>query len=71
MAAYLIRHRSGQHGDIHIEDDGLTVDVTPGWAAFRDATGDIALAIPTDQVASIQRIDPPRKTTEDRPAPER
>lgn len=72
MPAYLISHRSGQHGDIHIEDDALTVDVILGWATFRDAAGGIALAIPSDQVASIQRIDADAQGQEnsDGPAPE-
>lgn len=56
MPAYLIRHRQGQHGDILIEDPGLTLDSRHGWAVLADQHGTV-LAIPVDQVASIQRID--------------
>lgn len=57
MPAYLIRHRAGQRGDILINEDDLTLDLVSGWAAFRSG-GSTALAIPTDQIATIQRIDP-------------
>lgn len=56
MPAYLIRHRQGQHGDILIEDPALSLAISDGWAVLTDLHG-IALAIPVDQVASIQRID--------------
>lgn len=56
VPAYLIRHRQGQHGDILIEDPNLTLDSRHGWAVLTDQHGTV-LAIPVDQVASIQRID--------------
>jgi hypothetical protein len=55
MPAYLIRHRQGQQGDILIEDPDLTLDSRHGWAVLTDQHGTV-LAIPVDQVASIQRI---------------
>lgn len=61
MPAYLIRHRQGQHGDILIEDPDLTLDSRHGWAVLTDQHGTV-LAIPVDQVASIQRIDNPEGT---------
>lgn len=57
MPAYLVQHRSGQRGDMLIEDPDLTVEYANGWAVFSDAAGP-SLAIPADQVASVQRIDP-------------
>ncbi|MER5461661.1 hypothetical protein ABT010_13425 [Streptomyces sp. NPDC002668] len=56
MPAYLVTHAKSQHGDIRIEDDTLTLKVTTQWAIFTDGQG-VALALPTEQVASIQRVD--------------
>lgn len=71
MPAYLIRHRGGQRGDILINEDDLALDLTNGWATFTSA-GTPALAIPADQVAYIQRIDPDDAgNTDDKPAPGR
>lgn len=65
MPAYLVTHTQGQHGDIRIEDAMLTLEVTSQWAIFTDGQG-IALALPTEQVASIQRVDEPQE-----PAPQK
>lgn len=71
MSAYLIRHRNGQRGDILIDEDDLTLDLRDGWAVFTSA-GTTALAVPSDQVATIQRIDPDDTgNTDDKPAPGR
>lgn len=71
MPAYLVQHRAGQHGDILITEDDLTLDLRDGWAIFTSA-GTTALAIPADEVATIQRIDPDDMgNTDDKPAPGR
>jgi hypothetical protein len=57
MPAYLVQHRNGQRGDILIQEDDLTIQLRNGWATFHSA-GTIALALPADLVAAIQRIDP-------------
>lgn len=57
MPSFLISHAKGQQGDLLIEDDGLSVTFPNGWVAFTEATGTLALALPAEQVASIQRID--------------
>ncbi|MFB7647139.1 hypothetical protein ACFC0S_16805 [Streptomyces sp. NPDC056084] len=56
MPAFLIRHRQGQQGDVLIQDDTLTLTLDGGWAILHDEH-DLVLAVPKDQVASIQRID--------------
>lgn len=56
MPAYLVSHAKGQRGDALIEDPDLTLDIRDGWAVLTDAQG-IAYAVPTEQVASIQRVD--------------
>lgn len=71
MPAYLVHHRQGQRGDILISEDDLTVQLRNGWVAFRSG-GTIALAIPADQIATIERVDPEDTgQTEDKPAPGR
>lgn len=61
MAAYMIRHAKGQQGDILIEDDDLAVNFTSGWVVFTDdhptLETAVVLAIPTEHVAAIQRVD--------------
>ena len=56
MPAYLVAHAKGQRGDALIEDPDLTLEIRDGWAILADAHG-IAYAVPTEQVASIQRVD--------------
>lgn len=68
MPAYLITHAKGQRGDILIEDPTLTLNIRDGWAILTDTNG-IALAIPADHVATIQRVDEPPEPN-DGPAPE-
>ena len=60
MPAYLIQHRGGQRGDMLISDANLAVHFTNDWIVFTDDDGPeaIVLALPADQVAAIQRIDP-------------
>lgn len=38
-----------------IEDDALVLTLTERWARFSDADG-IVLAIPVEQIASLQRV---------------
>ncbi|WP_435246347.1 hypothetical protein [Streptomyces sp. NRRL F-5630] len=57
MPAYLItpaENRGG--GDVLIEDDALVLTLTERWARFSDADG-IVLALPVEQIASVQRVD--------------
>ncbi|MFF3324957.1 hypothetical protein [Streptomyces sp. NPDC002889] len=61
MPAYLVTHTKAQRGDILIEDDTLTLEVTSQWAIFTDHQG-VALALPAEQVASIQRVDEPQES---------
>lgn len=66
MPAYLVAHAKSHRGDMLIEDQHLTLNLAPGWVAFSDQTG-IVLALPAEQVASIQRVDGPQ---DQEPAPE-
>lgn len=71
MPAYLVQHRNGQRGDILIEDPNLTLTFSGNWAIFTDNNGPY-LAIPAEQAAGIQRVDPEDpKQPEDQPAPGR
>jgi hypothetical protein len=71
MPAYLVQHRNGQRGDMLIEDPNLTLTFSGNWAIFADSNGTY-LAIPADQAATIQRIDPDQDgQPEDKPAPGR
>lgn len=65
MAAYLIRHKGGQRGDMLIEDDTLALTFSGSWAIFSDADGP-TFAVSTEQAASIERVDP----NDHEPAPE-
>lgn len=56
MPAYLVAHAKNQRGDMLIQDADLTLDIRDGWAVFTDGQG-IAYAVPTEHVASIQRVD--------------
>ncbi|MFF9631745.1 hypothetical protein [Streptomyces fradiae] len=64
MPAYLITHTETRRGDILIEDEHLTLDIRDGWAILTDLHG-IALAIPAEHVAAVQRVD----EDQDEPAP--
>ena len=64
MPAYLVTHAKHQRGDMLIEDETLTLELTDTWARFTDQNG-IVLALPVEHVASIQRVDEPAE-----PAPE-
>lgn len=61
MPRYLITHAKGQRGDMLIEDPDLTVEYAHGWAIFRDKPSfdrsSVVLALPAEQVASIERVD--------------
>ncbi|MFD7705697.1 hypothetical protein [Streptomyces sp. NPDC059786] len=64
MPAYLVVHPRGQkRDDALIEGDDLTLDIQGSWAVLSDRNG-ICLAIPSEQGASIQRIDQ-QETTEE------
>lgn len=65
MPRYLIAHAKNQRGDMLVEDPDLTLEIRDGWAILTDGQG-IALALPTEQVASIQRVD-----EETEPAPQK
>lgn len=53
MTQYVIQVDKAE--DLIVEDDQLSLDLTPGWAVFNDADG-IALAIPAERIRSIQRL---------------
>lgn len=58
MPAYLIVHaREQSRDDVLIEADDLTLRFEAGWAILADSQG-VCLAIPSEQGASIQRVDP-------------
>lgn len=65
--AYLITHAKSQRGDILVEDPTLTLDIRDGWAIFTDHQG-VALALPAEQVACIQRVD---EGQDQKPAPQK
>lgn len=62
MSAFLIRYPRGQGEDTLVEDPGLTLSFSDGWAVFSDQTGS-CLAIPAHAGATITRVD-------EEPAPE-
>jgi hypothetical protein len=64
MPRYLIVHpRDQRRDDVLIEDPVLTLTFQAGWAVLADGRG-VCLAIPSEQGASIQRVD------EEEPAPQ-
>ena len=65
MPRYLIAHAKNQRGDMLVEDPELTLEIRDGWAILADGQG-IALALPTEQVDSIRRLD-----EEAEPAPQK
>lgn len=71
MPAYLICHPAGQkREDMLLEDPLLTLDLTKGWAIFRDSKG-ICLALPSELGAHIQRVDPEQEPEDQQPAPQK
>lgn len=57
MPAYLIVHpREQRRDDVLIEADDLALRFEAGWAILADTKG-VCLAIPSEQGASIQRVD--------------
>lgn len=56
MPAYLITHAESRRGDVLVEADDLTLTLTERWARLTDTAG-IVLAVPVEQVASVQRVD--------------
>lgn len=66
MPAYLIRHAKAQQGDVLVEDPALALTIRDGWAILTDRHG-ICVAIPTEHVAGIQRVD---EAHDVKPAPE-
>lgn len=68
MPAYLIQHAAGQRGDMLIEDPALTLNIRDGWAILTDDQG-IAVALPTEHVACITRVDEDQNPAE--PAPQK
>ncbi|MGW7087518.1 hypothetical protein ACWGH2_29035 [Streptomyces sp. NPDC054871] len=67
MPAYLIIHAERRREDMLVEDPALTLNIRDGWAILTDDHG-IALALPTEHVACIQRVDP--ELEDQTPAPE-
>jgi hypothetical protein len=65
MPAYLISHAAGQRGDMLVDDPNLTLQIRDGWAILTDQVG-IAVAMPTEHVACITRVDDPQ---DQEPAP--
>lgn len=65
MPAYLIVHpREQRRDDVLIEADDLTLRFETGWAILADSQG-VCLAIPSEQGASIQRVDQPAEPDQD------
>ncbi|MFD3815027.1 hypothetical protein ACFWRZ_08165 [Streptomyces rubiginosohelvolus] len=52
--------------DLIVEDNHLTLTLQPGWAIFNDPNG-VALAIPTERIRGIQRLDDVAPLAEDEP----
>lgn len=80
MPAYLVVHAERRGDDTVIEDPDLTVEFVDGWVLFWSqpaASGyrvlhtepRVVLAIPTTQVARVERVDEPQVTAE--PAPQK
>lgn len=72
MPAYRITHAENKRGDMLIEDPALRLAFEAGWVVFRDKIsfeqGSVVLALPAEQVASVQRVDEPQ---EHEPAPQK
>ena len=66
MPRYLIIHAERRREDLLVEDPALTLDIRDGWAILTDTRG-IALALPAEHVASIQRVD--EEPDDQKPAP--
>ena len=62
MPAYLIVYTDRRGDDTLIEDDNLALTLTDTWAIFHDSNtssaDSVALAIPTAQIARVERVDP-------------
>ncbi|MFD7861858.1 hypothetical protein [Streptomyces sp. NPDC059783] len=56
MPAYVISPADTKQGDVCIDDPELKLDLGPHWAVLSTPDG-IAYAMPTAQVAAIQRLD--------------
>ena len=56
MPAYLSVHKERRGDDTLLEDETLTVEITPDWAVFHDQTGP-CYAVPREQIRSIMRVD--------------
>jgi hypothetical protein len=70
VPAYLVVHsRDQRRDDVLIESDDLTLRFETGWAVLADTHG-VCLAIPSEQGASIQRVDEPQES-EQEPAPQK
>lgn len=68
MPAYLIVHAERRGDDTLLEDDQLSLDLTPGWAVFTDAAG-TCYVVPRERIGSIQRIDEEQNPEDQKPAP--
>ncbi|WP_282790922.1 hypothetical protein [Streptomyces sp. CC224B] len=68
MPAYLIVHAERRREDMLVEDPALTLQIRDGWAVITDTHG-IALALPTEHVACIQRVDEEPEPEDQKPVP--
>ncbi|MFH9765189.1 hypothetical protein ACH4N4_30350 [Streptomyces microflavus] len=62
MTAYAVQVEKAD--DLIVDDDHLTLQ--PGWAIFNDLNG-IALAIPTERICGVQRLDEAAPLADDEP----
>ena len=64
MTAYAVQVEKAD--DLIVDDDHLTLTLQPGWAIFNDLNG-IALAIPTERIRGVQRLDEAAPLADDEP----
>jgi hypothetical protein len=69
MPRFLVVHTDRRGDDTLLEDDPLTVDLTPDWVVFHDAAGP-CYAVPREQVRSVMRVDEPQDQQQE-PAPQK
>lgn len=63
MPRYLIAHAAGPSGNVYIDEPDLALELTDQWALFTTPVG-LALAIPIQHIAYIQRDDEQDKQPE-------
>lgn len=70
MPAYLIVHAERRGEDTLLEDPTLALELTEGWAVFRDTAG-ACYAVPREQIRSIMRVDEEEQPEQPEPAPQK